>query len=223
MSDNWNFYLHQLGEHIASTFLDLGIRKSAPDHTRPFLHEVQLPMQIPKDNGLSSSEEFAILSAIEDKLTGELERTKGATYVGRTTAAGVRHFYCYVPEPIAQISITETAEQFPEYRFECSSTHDPGWLHYLEVLYPSDEEFQTIKNQDVLELLRKNGDELSAERPVTHWSFFKVSKTVRDFFPMRLRWVFLFMTCMKIGLKSTLWLPAWNERTMSTMTPSILW
>jgi uncharacterized protein (TIGR01619 family) len=138
-------------------------------------------MQLPKDNGLSSNEEFAILGAVEDKLTGELERRRDATFVGRTTVAGVRDFYYYVSQSIDRIAIKETTARFPEYRFECSCTHDPSWSHYLEVLYPSDEEFETIKNQHVLEALRKNGDDLSQERPVTHWSFFKTQQDRQAF------------------------------------------
>lgn len=173
MSDNWDFYLHQIGEHKASTFVDLGIHDAVPDPSRPFLLELQLQMQVPRPDGLSSSEEFAILGEIEDRVTHELEQCAGGKFVGRITTGGIRYFYYYVPEITDRAHIANALERFPEYQFSYSRTHDPGWAHYLEVLYPSDEEFQTIKNQRVLEVLEKNGDDLNAERPVTHWSFFK--------------------------------------------------
>lgn len=173
MSDRWDFYFHHIGERIASTFVDLGIYAQVPDATRPFLLRVRLHLQLPREDGLFGSEEFEILRRLEDRFSTELKRLAQTAYVGRTTAAGYREFCFYSPQPIARSPIAEALKSFPEYSFDFSSTWDPNWLYYVDVLYPSDEEMQTIKNERVLEALEKHGDSLELPRPVTHWSFFK--------------------------------------------------
>lgn len=173
MSDQWDFYFHQIGESSASTFVDLGIYSRIPDRKRSILLRVRLQMQVPREDGLSSSDEFEILRRLEDRFTTELKRRTKAVYVGRTTSSGYREFCFYSPRPIERCEIVEALASFPEYNFDCSSTDDPNWRHYLEVLYPSDEEMQTIKNNRVLDVLEEHGDNLKLPRPVTHWSFFK--------------------------------------------------
>jgi hypothetical protein len=43
----------------------------------------------------------------------------------------------------------------------------------LNVLYPSPEEHQRIKNRHVIEAIERHGDSLKKPRPVRHWAYFK--------------------------------------------------
>ena len=61
----------------------------------------------------------------------------------------------------------------PGYRFSLGSQADPGWTHYLSVLYPTDEERQRIENRKVLESLERHGDPLTKRRRIDHWMYFE--------------------------------------------------
>lgn len=181
MSDEWNFYFHELGEHVASTFVDLGIHNDAPLRDRPILLRIRLQMLFPREDGLSSSAEYDVLKKLEDHLAEALKSGVQAQYVGRTTADSFREFCFYVPRVVEQTQIAQALRAFPEYAFKAWCEEDGSWRHYLEVLYPSDEEFETIKNLGVIDVLEKHGDTLKEARPVTHWSFFKTDADRQSF------------------------------------------
>src|SRR5579871_1879458 len=131
MSDRWDFYFHKIGESPASAFVDLGIRSEVPDARRPHLARVRLQMQVPREDGLSSSEESKILSRLEDIFTEDLLRAYDSIYVWRPTACGYREFCFYCPRPLEHSSITRALRAFPEYSFESQIAEDPHWRHYL--------------------------------------------------------------------------------------------
>jgi regulator of RNase E activity RraB len=174
MSDAWDFYFAKVNNVVASLFVDLGIRDSVPDADRPWLLWTWLYFRQPRDDGLSSSEEAPILHEIEDTLTKEVKETTEADLVGRITTAGRREFYFYGPQPGRfEQAVASTQKRFADYEFDTGTKEDPDWSQYLNVLYPSPEEHQRIKNLHVIEALEKHGDSLKKSRPVTHWAYFK--------------------------------------------------
>ena len=64
---------------------------------------------------------------------------------------------------------------FSQYKFDLGKQHEPDWNQYRNVLYPSDESMERIKNVDVLEVLEEHGDTLESVRDVHHWIYFKSS------------------------------------------------
>ncbi len=182
MSDTWDFYFANVNDVIASLFVDLGIRDSAPNTDRPWLLWAWVYFREPRDDGLSGSEEAPILNDIEDALTEELEEVLGAELVGRITTAGRREFYFYGPRPDEFEEVVGRAlSRFPEYEFDAGTQEDPDWSQYLNVLYPSPRDLQRIKNRHVLQVLEEHGDSLSRPRPVTHWSTFKTPSDRDEF------------------------------------------
>lgn len=174
MSDKWDFYFANVNDVIASLFVDLGLRKSIPDRDRPWLMWTWVNFRQPRDDGLSSSEEAPVLHEIEDALTKAVKETTAAELVGRITTAGRREFYFYGPRPHGfEQAAASALKSFPAYEFHSGSKEDPSWSQYLNVLYPSPEEHQRIKNLHVIEALEKGGDPLKKPRPVTHWAYFK--------------------------------------------------
>lgn len=174
MSDAWDFYFTNMNEVIASLFVDLGIRDSVPDSDRPWLLWTWVHFRQPRDNGLSSSQEGVMLHEIEDALTKAVKESTKAELVGRITTSGRREFYFYgaVPDRFEK-TVASTLKSFPDYEFDTGSKEDADWSQYLNVLYPSPEEHQRIKNLHVIEALEKQGDSLKKPRPVSHWAYFK--------------------------------------------------
>lgn len=182
MSDAWDFYFANLNNAIASLFVDLGIRDSAPDLARPWLLWSWVYFCQPRDDGLSSSDEAPILHRVEDALTNTVKEISEAELVGRITTAGRREFYFYGPRSDGFEEAVATAlRSFPAYAFDSGAKADPNWSQYLNVLYPSPEEHQRMKNLHVVEALEKHGDSLKARRPVSHWAYFRLPKDRADF------------------------------------------
>jgi hypothetical protein len=182
MSEDWNFYLCNVDDVLASVFIDLGLREFVPDKSKPHLLWVSVDLRWPREDGLSASTEFDWLKAIEEKLTAALIGGFDAVLCGRITTDGRREFYYYAPRSERLEAAVEGAmSQFRNYEFDCGSKTDPEWRQYLDVLYPSDEDRQRIENRKVLEVLEEKNDRLKAPRDVSHWIYFR-SETDREEF-----------------------------------------
>jgi regulator of RNase E activity RraB len=113
------------------------------------------------------------LNAIEDALTKRLEEDCDACIAGRITGDGRREFYYYGRRPMNLYRLVEQElTNFRGYRFDCDTQPDPDWRQYLDVLYPTEENYELIKNMAVLEALGNAGDEPDIIRPVWHYVFF---------------------------------------------------
>jgi len=182
LSDAWDFYFANVNDVIASLFVDLGIRNSVPDAKRPWLLWVWVYFRQPREDGLSSSEEAPILYQIEDALTKAVKEMTEAELVGRITTAGHRGFYFYGPRPDHfEEAVASGLMSFSAYQFDSGKKPDPEWSHYLNVLYPTPEQYERIKNLHVVEVLEKDGDSLKAPRPVSHWAYFKSAEDRAEF------------------------------------------
>ena len=182
MLRGWNSYFCNVNDKLASIFLNLDLRETAPDASRPWLLWIWVYFQHPRPDGLSSREEFDTLSALEDKLTGVVEQHCRATMSGRITTDGRREFYFYGSNPDAfEQVVTKSMALFEGYEFDFDKQEDPGWNQYLNVLYPSEEDIERIKNREVLEALERSGDKLESPRDILHWAYFKTKKERSDF------------------------------------------
>lgn len=171
MSDKWDYYPCSMGEDAASIFVDLGIRdeiKNAP----AFLARLQLHYNKLHENGLPVAEEFEPAKKAEDELSSFSE-SAGGWYVGRVTVGGCRYFYVY------SNGSEESWEKFSDelskssgYKIEVSFRDDPEHEAYWNELYPTEDDWQVIKDLRVIEQLKEHGDDGSASRLIDHWSYF---------------------------------------------------
>ena len=139
-------------------------------------------MNAPRPDGLSSNEEFETLSTIEDALTKRLEEDCNACLAGRITGDSRREFYYYGSRPLnLERMVQQELANFPGYRFDCDTQPDPDWRQYLDVLYPTDENYECIKNMAVLEVLSEAGDDPDLVRPIWHYVLFKSDDGLNQF------------------------------------------
>jgi len=82
MSDKWDFYPLLVDDQPASIFVDLGIAAEAPIATHAHMAYVSVEMRHPRDDGLSSQEEFEDLCRLEDAIIPKI-CAGNAIYVGR--------------------------------------------------------------------------------------------------------------------------------------------
>ncbi|WP_186417100.1 DUF695 domain-containing protein [Bosea sp. CS1GBMeth4] len=169
MSDNWDFYPLLVDSRPASIYVDLGLAGTAPVRTQPHMGYVRVSMRQPREDGLSSSEEFEALIKLEDALIDRVAATGVTTYCGRNTSSGYRDFYFYTSDPTAfSASAEEAMADQPEYEFRTGARLDPDWDAYFKFLYPTTDDMQRIMNRRVTDKLAKHGDVLSKPRPIDH-------------------------------------------------------
>lgn len=181
-NEDWDFYFTNVDDKLSSISVDLGLDAIAPIPGQTYVAWVSIRMNNPREDGLSSNEEFEILGNVEDDLVKALKSKHSATYCGRLTSDGARDIYFYLSDPSAfEKNVSEAMSKWPQYQFASGSKADEPWSGYREFLYPLPQQLQSIKNRRVIEALEKEGDTLQKERTVFHWIYFK-SKTDRDAF-----------------------------------------
>lgn len=182
MGENWDFYICNVNDVVASIYLNLALRETAPERERASLLWVWVEMRWPTEDGLSSKGEFDNLCEIEDQMTAAMKSRFEAVYCGRITTNGRREFYYYAARAQGlEQAVEETLAKFNGYEFECGSKPDPEWKQYLEVLYPSEETRQRMENRKVLDVLEKNGDTLQRPRDISHWIYFRTDAERKEF------------------------------------------
>ena len=174
MSDDWDFYFCRVNDALSSIFVDLGIRTAAPDTRRPHLLWLWVPMQAPRDDGLSSDVESPTLHAIEDAITPLLAARNDAVLVGRITGSRRREYYFYGRNADGlDATIREAFSPFPRYVPECGDQSDVPWRQYIGLLFPAARQLEQIKSRRVIAALANANDSLSTPRPIVHWVYCK--------------------------------------------------
>ncbi len=177
MTDNWKSYLCNVNDSLASIFVNIALCADVPIMSKPWLLWAWVYFQMPRPDGLSDGKEAPTLFKIEDALTAQLSQQYRAILCGRITTQGRREFYFYgetkdgFPEAVA----TALAD-FSGYKFDTGEQEDSLWEQYLNVLYPTPEQFERIKNSEVLEVLAEHGDAAGVSREVQHWMYFKTEQ-----------------------------------------------
>ncbi len=174
MPTDWKSYLCKVDDKVASIAFDLALYTGAPMPDKPWLLWVWIYLRSPRPDGLSDSRELESTSAIEDSLARTIGAACEALEAGRITTDGRREFYFYgAHDQHFDASVRQAMARFKEYSFDLGRQKDAGWDHYFNVLFPSDEEFEKIKNRDVLDVLAKHGDTLTPVRDVRHLIYFR--------------------------------------------------
>ena len=172
MSDHWEFYPCEMGEHRAFIFYDHGIRTAIDTYPHATLIKVRLAIREPTPQGLPTNEEFPQLSALEDQLSAEVTKS-GGLYVGRVTVAGYRYFHFFAPlsrEDAAALA-ARVGEAFG-YELRVVVKEDPKRSGYWDDLFPSDRDWQVLQDLKVIESLDGHGDNNEVPRRIDHWAYF---------------------------------------------------
>jgi uncharacterized protein (TIGR01619 family) len=120
------------------------------------------------------SKEAPTLYKIEDARNLCVARACRAIPCGRITTEGRREFYFYGETKDGfRNAVGQALTGFHGYKFDVGEQEDSLWEQYLNVLYPSPEDFQRIANMDLLDVLVEKGDVLTAARKVQHWMYFR--------------------------------------------------
>jgi len=82
---DWDFYLTNVDNKLSSIAVDLGLYNYAPINDQENVVWISIKMNNPRQDGLSSNEEFELLGEIEDTLVAAINSKHNSTFVGRLT------------------------------------------------------------------------------------------------------------------------------------------
>jgi uncharacterized protein (TIGR01619 family) len=175
--EKWDFYFCKVDNEKGSIYMDFGLKDIAPIENLSLAYWITIPMINPRPDGLSSSEESEKLFEIEDGLLKALSGKINFKYVGRLTNHSKRFFYFYVSDTVLiDKLVSDYMVKYSDYNFELDYKEDKDWGIYLDFLYPSPKEYQSLMNRRVIDNLEKKGDNLTKSREVDHWIYFKTDK-----------------------------------------------
>lgn len=178
----WNFYALRVDDQPASIYLDLSLADEVSADDYPVMAWLRVEMREPRDDGLSSQQEFDALMALEDRVIPLLVPDGQGIYAGRNTSSGCRDFYFYLAQGDSwDAQVGWVMRAVPEYRYQSGHRPDPTWSAYHEFLYPGPRERESIENRDVCAALEDRGDALQQPRDIDHWAYFP-SASARDEF-----------------------------------------
>lgn len=179
MNDEWHFFPCSMGDDQAFIFLNTGIA-DAIDSAPGSLVTLRLAVKAPRD-GLPTSEEFEPVTNIEDRIEA-FSRNNNDWYVGRVTVGGYRIFYVYTSrdEP-TWMNFVEELGGATGYDIRSTYRDDPEHKGYRDDLYPTDDDWQVIKDLQVIENLESDGDDGSQSRKIDHWVYFDEETAAKEF------------------------------------------
>ena len=173
----WDFYMLNVDDKIASIYLDLGLKNIAPISGKENIFWISIKMNNPRENGLSSQNESSKLWEIEDSIEEQINSKHDVIYAGRLTNNNHRDIYFYFgDDKLIDKTLSDCMVRFPNYEYDFGIKENDKWESYLNFLYPSPMAYQSIMNRRVLESLKESGDTLEKERQVEHWIYFKTEK-----------------------------------------------
>jgi len=169
MDGDWDFYFLRVDGQPASIYLDLSFARLAPLKSHSYLGYIRVAMKQPRQDGLSSDQEFESLMSLEDRLVSSITGAASTKYVGRNTSGGNRDFYFYATNAEQFHTAAGSAiKAFSSYQAEIGTRPDPDWETYLNFLHPSELDLQRILNRRVRQQLERSGDNANAVRNIDH-------------------------------------------------------
>ncbi len=172
MSDHWELFPCQIGEHQAIIAYDRGLRTEIDGIAPTSLLKIKASVAEPDAAGMPSRAENERLNQLEYSLTAAL-LPSGAVLVGRVTVAGLRIFYYYVDiDEDAARDLIEAHADRSGYELRFTLREDSGREGYWQDLFPTARDRQAANDLRVIESLESKGDALTSPRRVDHWAYF---------------------------------------------------
>lgn len=181
MTDAWGTFPARMGDHQAFISFNHGFAEIAKSDPRTSLLSVRVALADPTPEGLPGSDEFAGLAQVEDLLDAAVA-AKNGVQVGRITVDGNQDFLFYVPfDEEAAAEIVDSLAERTTYALQYAYQDDPDKETYWRTLYPTDDDWQLMRDMRVLEALRRQGDVSDVSRRVIHWAYFPEPSDAHQF------------------------------------------
>ena len=185
MSSRFVFFPRRVaGQPLLAITLDLSLRASVPDPSRPWLTRVDTRLRKPSRDGVADDPaEIETVGELGASLCDRVAVAGDGHWVGMHTRQGVRTwlFYTAAVDPVATAVAAAFAGQ-DQYAATVSTIADAGWGEYL-ALCPTEAEQRTIRLGQLVQAdkeragamtvalvksLLARGDDVVRERPIDY-------------------------------------------------------
>lgn len=181
MKDIWYTFPVAMGENQAWITYNHGYAEVAKEDNRNIHLRIQVDFNNPTEYGMPTNDEFPVLASLEESLDNAIIK-QGGVYIGRITVGGQRYFYYYLDSKEEQvIKEIDRISKLTNYNLKYKWESDPGKKKYWDELYPTPDDWQVIKDLQVLDVLSSSGDIKSKKREVQHWAFFDIKENASKF------------------------------------------
>jgi regulator of RNase E activity RraB len=177
-NSNVRSYLDTYDDKPVYTIVDLGLAEIAPVAEFNRYIAVILPMQINNsgEGAVVSDSELKALHKVEERCIREAE-SKGFLYAGHAIVTAAEHmyiaFYCKEKDKSETIdTLKRICQSNGREPTRILSKEDQEWGFYLERLYPDIYRRQPINHQEIIEDVKKHGDNGTKPRTVSFWLYF---------------------------------------------------
>ncbi|MDO5608205.1 MAG: DUF695 domain-containing protein [Capnocytophaga sp.] len=173
-----DFYREDEHGRFALLWIDINLKKIAPEANFPHYFSVAIPFEVHQSNGLPTEKQYNDFWQLENII---LENSKKISYyfIGSATYDGYRKLIFYVLNKSQANSFKkQILKSLPDWKkhlfFE--DFEDMRWTEYLERLYPVPYEMEVIHSNYVVRDLQSQGDQIHIARPIIHTSIFSYVK-----------------------------------------------
>ncbi len=181
MSDHWEQFAASMGGQTAFISYDHGIRDGLADLPFPYFVSFKVLPLTQNAQGFPQGEEFEKLHQVEDFLCSQIQPADGIQ-VGRITTNESRffHFYSSLSSEAIEALVGQAAA-LHGHAVLFSHEPDAERSHYWDELYPTEDDWQVVRDMKVQSALEQKGDSLSEPRSIRHWAYFKSSADRDEF------------------------------------------
>ncbi|MCO4780823.1 MAG: DUF695 domain-containing protein [Candidatus Cloacimonetes bacterium] len=176
--DQWVTYPVQVEEVQTWITTNLSYKKECEDDELNICCMVRVKYA---EDGMPSSDDYEILNKVDDLLVKHLNKL-GNVQVAIVTAEGHRTFVYHILEYTQEIVqfISEISYSFGV-EVEIIHREDKAKAYYLEFLYPQKNDWQIIRDLQVLDQLHQSNDDPSIVRKVEHFAYFNSKSDSHNF------------------------------------------
>lgn len=135
-----------------------------------FLRVRITPKKEHKGDCLNSFEEV-MLTMLQNQIQRVAQRTKCLVPAVRRFGC-VLELFVYCPDDDAADKIAGTAVRAKWAAVEFDQRHDSAWTVYLQELYPTPAQLQTVKNEETIHMMLQYDDNLHSPRRINHYCTF---------------------------------------------------
>lgn len=161
----WLEYYWELEGEETLFGVELSLYRRAPDPKAPLL--VYLCCQTADERDLTPSD---IKRA--ESLANKCARRARTVPAGFVQADSTRQYYYYVADKEQYDVMKELASNEKKLFCRVGGKREENWATYLDLLYPDEAKYQTVKNREQVKKLRNIGDSTESARRINlHMSF----------------------------------------------------
>ena len=179
----WDTYVTEINGKSVGVTLNMELADYAPLEDYPYLLKVTNQYKDKTEDGFPTEKAFSKLTKITVELIQKLNEQMPTIYAGSYTYNGKSTDFIYLSskQELNELMDAFYADNFKNIKYSFDVSDDALWKEYLDFLYPNETILNYMTDNKVIQNLLDNGDDLTIERRVSHWLYFKNREDLDNF------------------------------------------